>query len=272
MNFLRERWKDILSDVVAGVLLLIIPSFISELTSSEEIIKTLQVIAIVIILVSNIAITFILKNKKLKADTAANENQQKVLFDQMGIIKILPNTVEGEGSTKSILSECENHFAFMGVAANKWIRGADNFDFAMKKILARGGTVRFVMLNPMSKAAQNLSLAGHNPSDHLCGIILGNLKELVKYKNLGLNIQVKVFSHLPVFRIAITDNERIYLGHYKVNNDGSQLPQLLLQGKKKILFKQFYDYFNATWNSKNLISIDLDKLDDDKYLNSLVNE
>lgn len=269
MNFLRDRWKDILSDVIAGLLLLVIPNLISKFTDGERLVTSLQIIAIVIILVSNMVITFFVQKKKQRADFASKESQQKVLFDQMGIVKILPNTVEGEGSTKSILSECENHFFFMGIAANKWIRGADNFDFVMKKILARNGSVRFVVLNPMSKAAQNLSLAGHNPTNHLRTVILGNLKELVQYRNMGLNIQVKAFSHLPVFRIAIVDNERIYLGHYKVNNDGSQLPQLLLQGKNKILFKQFFDYYNITWNSPDLITIDLDKLEDDEYLNTL---
>lgn len=269
MIFIRERWKDILSDIIAGLLLLVIPNLISKFLAGEQLITSLQITAIAIILVSNVVIKIITQKKKQKADLAAEGNNQMVLYDQMGIVKILPNTVEGEGSTKSILSECENHFSFMGIAANKWIRGADNFDFVMKKILARNGTVRFVVLNPMSKAAQNLSIAAHNPADHLRTIILGNLKELVQYRNMGLNIQVKAFSHLPVFRIAITDNERIYLGHYKVNNDGSQLPQLLLQGKNKILFKQFFDYYNVTWNNPDLITIDLDKLEDDEYLNTL---
>lgn len=261
MNFFNEKWKDILVNTIAGIVVLIIPRITDRLFSDADNILTVQIAAIAIIVITNI-----ISNLMLKKGKKSNDEQVQIL-EQMGIVKIVPTTTEGEGSTESILSECDNNFSFMGIAANKWIHGAMNFDMTMKKILARNGSVRFILLNPISITAKNMSIASQQVDSYMREKILNNIRELKKYYDLGLKIQVKVFSYMPVFRIAIVDDEKIFLGHYKVNNDGSHLPQLILQGKNKILFRQFWDYFNVTWNRSDLKSIDFSKLDDPEYLN-----
>ena len=139
----------------------------------------------------------------------------------------------------------------------------------MKKLLMCNGSVRIIMLNPMCESAKHLSTALGKAEEYLKESVLKNMRELREYKKMGLNIEIKVYSHMPVFRIAIIDNQKIYVGHYRVNDNGEKLPQLILQGKNKILFKQFFDYWNVTWNDVGLKTINLDMIDNEEYIKKL---
>lgn len=266
----KEFWKQVLVNTFAGILVLVLPSiFNTVFTNPTYVIISLQAASIVIIIATNI---FLYRYRCKQCEDKKNRlkvQQQTTMLDQIGIVKIVPSTVTGEGSTEHILSECDDHFFFMGIAATKWIRGAQNFDKTMKKILARNGTVRIIMLNPMSTSARNMSIASEKAANYLKESILKNMKELKEYKDLGLDIAIKVYSHIPIFRIAIVDNEKIYVGHYQVNDDGEDLSQMVLNGKDKILFRQFFDYYSVTWDSDELKPIDLDSLDDYNYLATL---
>lgn len=272
MKFIKQRWPDILVATIAGILVLLIPTIVKYFFTSANIVMTMQIMAILII-VASIVFNFLYCRDGMKQNNKENSCLEEYhmamqLCKEMGIVKVLPSTVKDEGGTESILSECNDHFSFMGIAATKWVQ-APNFDITMKKILARNGTIRFVILNPMSIAARNMSIASEKSETYLQELIIENIKKMKKYHDMGLNIHVKLYSHMPVFRIAIADNGKIYLGHYRINNDGSQLQQLVLQGKDKVLFAQFSDYFNTTWDDPDLKSLDFDKIGNQEYLKAI---
>ena len=128
----------------------------------------------------------------------------------------------------------------------------------------------------MSKEAEKVSIAGGNPADHLRHIISDNIKELQKYKKIGLNVRVKVYSHMPVFRIVIVDkNKKVYVGAYEPDNDGNDIQQIVLDYDndnhvtENILKCQFLDYFEVKWNDDSLDEIDIDLIENQDYLNKL---
>lgn len=271
MNNAKEYWKEILVNTIAGLLVLILPKMFNAIFENVTYATiAFQVATIIIIIVMNVLLYQYKCGRCPDKKNKAEIQNQADMFDKIGITKVVPSTVEGEGSTNNILAECDDYFFFMGIAATKWVKGAKNFDQTMKKLLARNGTVHIIMLNPMSTSAKNMSIASEKAEIFLRDSILKNIKELKVYKDMGLDITIKVYAHMPIFRIAIVDNEKIYVGHYRVNSDGVDLQQLILQGKDKILFKQFADYCNVTWNSDELIKIDFDLLDDKAYLSKLV--
>ncbi len=271
MKEAKQFGKEILVNIIAGVILLILPSIFSKVFNDTKfVIIGLQIVSIVAIIAINF-VFYRFKCKKCEDKQNRLEIQRQAnMINQIGIVEMLSSTIEGEGSTEKILVGCDNHFFFMGIAATKWIKGAKNFDETMKRLLARNGKVQIIMLNPMSKFAKNMSIASGKAENYLQNSIIKNMKELKTYKELGLNITVKVYSHMPIFRIAVVDDEKIYVGHYRVNSDGTSLSQIKLQGKDKILFKQFLDYCNVTWDSEELKTIDLDELDNQNYLLGLV--
>lgn len=250
-----EDWKglikDIISNSIGGIIVLLVPAI------WEGISKTIliQVVLIVGILVLNVYM-----NHKRCAKCSKK-------------IRIAPSTITGEGGTESILSECQRDFYFMGIAANKWVKKANNFDSTMKRITAKHGEVRFILLNPMSKEAEKISIAGSNPSDHLRHIISDNIKALQTYKKMGLDVRVKVYSHMPIFRVAIVDKvEKVYVGAYEPSSNGNDMQQIILDRNsnnretENILKGQFLDYFEVTWNDDSLNEIDIDLIENEEYL------
>lgn len=257
-----DKWKEIIKDIftntVGGIIVLLVP------TLWEGVSKTIvwQTIFLVLILAGNV---YLMHRRCSKCE-------QK--------IETVPSTTTGEGGTENVLSMCQKDFYFMGIAANKWIKQAHNFDSTMKRIIMKNGEVRLILLNPMSEEAKKVSIAGGNPPDHLKSIILENIKNLQQYKLNGLNVRVKVYSHMPVFRIAIVDiNKKVYVGSYEPGKDGKDLRQVVLckepQNAKvtteMILKEQFLDYFSITWNDTTLKEIDIDAIMDETYLATLSN-
>lgn len=251
-----EDWKrfikDIISNSIGGIIVLLVP------TIWEGVSKT--IVIQVILIIGILSLNVYLNHKR-----CAKCSQK---------IKIAPSTVVGEGGTENILSECQRDFYFMGIAANKWIKKANNFDSTMKKIIAKHGEVRFILLNPMSKEAEKLSIAGGNSKDYLKCIISDNIKSLQTYRNMGLNVRVKVYSHMPVFRIAIVDKaKKVYVGAYEPDRDGSDMQQIILEynsedrGTEGVLKGQFLDYFEVMWNDDSVDEVDIDLIEDQNYLN-----
>lgn len=251
----KDFWKNAIANAIGGVIVLLVPGIWNGVS------KTLivQIVLICCILAFNVYFN------KRKCQNCSRK------------IKIAESTISGEGGTEHILSECNTSFYFMGIAANKWVKKATNFDIVMKRIIAKHGEVRFILLNPMSKDAEKVSLAGNNPATHLNGVIKDNIRALQAYKKMGLNVRVKVYSHMPVFRIAVVDgNKKVYVGSYKTNSDGTNIPQIILdsdssnQKTEDILRQQFLDYFNVTWNDDSLDEIDIDRVDDVAYMKGFI--
>jgi len=279
--FLKEKWKDILVAVIAGLLVYAIPQLLKFFFGMSANLLTIQIIAIVIIVIA-LVIILVFSNEKRKemADNLlinkyekqiqAYEEQEK-LYNGVGIVKMLPSTMEGEGSTSSILNEVDKSFYFMGIAGTKWIQKADNFEKTMRKLTAiHGSKVRFILLNPMSVEARNMSLAEGKSQYYMRDLVLNNLRTLKTLKDeLGINLEVKLFSHMPVFRIAIVDEEKIYFGQYRINSGGENLSQIVLQGKDKMLYRELSEYYSIAWDNANLKCFDFDKIDDQSYLDSL---
>lgn len=279
--FLKEKWKDILVAVIAGLLVYAIPQLLNFFFGMSANLLTIQIIAIIIIVIA-LVIMLVFSNEKRKemADTPlinkyekqiqAYEEQER-LYNGVGIVKMLPSTMEGEGSTSSILNEVDKSFYFMGIAGTKWIQKADNFERTMRKLTAiHGSKVRFILLNPMSEEARNMSLAEGKSQYYMRDLVLNNLRTLKTLKDeLGINLEVKLFSHMPVFRIAIVDEEKIYFGQYRINSGGENLSQIVLQGKDKMLYRELSQYYSIAWDDINLKCFDFDKIDDQSYLDSL---
>ncbi len=254
------------SAAVLATVIINLGSLIFQFKNNEYAVIIIEVVVFLIF----IAINCILHSYKCKkCNTALSMKKNLQTYNEVGVIDIAPSTTKGKGSTENILSECDNNFFFMGIAATKWIKDAHNFDEVMKKLLMCNGSVRIIMLNPMCESAKHLSTALGKAEEYLKESVLKNMRELREYKKMGLNIEIKVYSHMPVFRIAIIDNQKIYVGHYRVNDNGEKLPQLILQGKNKILFKQFFDYWNVTWNDVGLKTINLDMIDNEEYIKKL---
>lgn len=249
-----EMVKNIVTNTVGGLLVIVISSM---LNGELKVIITEAILILIII-----SINIWLYHRRCKNCTKR--------------IKIAPSTLVGDGGTENILSQCDDSFYFMGVSGNKWIRKASNFNETMKRIYGRHGDVRFILLNPNSEEAKRLSILRGDDENLIKKVIIGNIRELIPYQAKGLNIRVKVYSHRPVFRIAIVDKDKkIFVGSYNPNDESIDIPQIILDNDKNneqietLLRKQFIDYYQVEWENNSLYEIDLKRMNDEEYIESI---
>ena len=174
-------------------------------------------------------------------------------FYRYGICGILTSMTKGKGSTKAILNEVRDDFRFMGIAAGKWIKNKDLLEEKITVVATRKNTVKFLLLDPGSDEAKKMSLAATNNPVTIPNKIQESIRYLKGLKDdKDLNIRVKVYNFLPIFRIAITNQDKAYVGFYRTKTEGVKSPQLVVKRKNKISYFQPYnEFFDEVWSSIN---------------------
>lgn len=248
--FSIQNAVNLIISVIGGIIVLLLPN-ISSL--SGHVIIATQIIICIIIVSVNI-----------------------FCFSKGTHLRIVKSTVQGEGGTEELLSIAKENkgFKFMGVGAGRWV-AATNFDETMKCIAQSHGTVRLILLNPCCKEAKLFNLQNNKKNDKsVTEKIIESIKAFAAYKEKDLDIRIKVYSHMPVFRICIIEKRRVYVGAYRVENDeNNDIPQIVCERNSKtiehMLFSSFEDYFNTSWHDSTLKEIDFSKIEDENYYQNL---
>lgn len=126
MKEAKQFGKEILVNIIAGVILLILPSIFSKVFNDTKfVIIGLQIVSIVAIIAINF-VFYRFKCKKCEDKQNRLEIQRQAnMINQIGIVEMLSSTIEGEGSTEKILVGCDNHFFFHGYCCNKMDKGSE---------------------------------------------------------------------------------------------------------------------------------------------------
>ena len=191
-------------------------------------------------------------------------------FHFRGMKDVLPSMSEGKGSTAAILKTVTSDFDFMGIAARKWMGTGDLIDRKIKEVGSRGGNLQFLLLNPQDIEAKKLSIANDFEESHVPNLIIKTLRGLKPYFDSNINIEVRLYNFMPIFRIAIVNNRKMYLGFFRPRTKGKDSIQLVLDSDyEQSVFKPFKEYFNMIWNDDKTKIVDLARVDDDDYINSL---
>lgn len=245
--------KELLINVVGGLIVLLLPTLFSSIDSS--IILGIQILLWFFLILFNVH--YFMKGKRLR---------------------VVKSTVNGEGGTEDLLIKVRQYrgLKFMGVGAGRWVQ-AKNFDAIMRNLISKHIKVRLILLNPNSEEAQIFDASNKKEGEQsVKEKIIDSIKVFNKYKKENLNIEIKVYSHMPVFRIAIIGKSRMYVGAYNVNRDDltNDIPQMVLEENsndfENMLFNSFIDYFNTEWNEDSLKEIEFDKIDEEgKYFDTL---
>lgn len=186
------------------------------------------------------------------------------LYEELGIINC---TEELKGTTLEPLQcmpSIRNSLYFMGVGGEKWVKDAQlrkNFENMLRRTKAVGGEVKFLLINPASKAYSNLyQLRG----------------ESVPYESYGRfatmvdifdNLKVHLYSHMPSFRMQFVDDSYLAISRYyfdKPAHDhwagGWKIPHLIICNEqqefdksevkhKGSLFGSFLLAYNSIWDN-----------------------
>lgn len=181
---------------------------------------------------------------------------------RIGIKNVVSSMTRGKGGTEYILQTVIHQFSFMGIAARKWIDTGEDMEAVLRRIGGfRKEPVRFLLLDPDSEVAKNISRTQHHGDENEIPERIRNSIEYLKKmrKDRGYRIQLNLYSFQPIFRIAIVNNDKAYVGYYRSATKGQNSPQLILDQKPEITFFQpFQEYFKEIWENQS-VECDLEK-------------
>ena len=251
--FSVQNARELIISVIGGFIVIMLPKIWSSIDGN-------------IIIVTQIIVCIIIVSVNIFCFTKGNR------------LRIVKSTVEGEGGTEELLSIAKDNkgFQFMGVGAGRWV-DAENFDDTMKAIALSHGTVKLILLNPCCEEARLFDLQKKKKDDKsVQQKIKESIEEFGKYRGepFKLNIRIKVYSHMPVFRICMIEKRRIYVGAYRVDSDeNNDIPQIVLEQNsstiERMLFSTFEDYFNTSWHDSTLKEIEFEKIKQEGYYEGL---
>jgi len=190
-----------------------------------------------------------LNSIKLESDISISQHD---IFRKIGIHQLDYSILNGY-SVKDCIDNVKNNLCFLGVGGKKWIQEKKSFDDLIRRLLLRRqkDQIRFLLLNPECDDAINFNegrdFSHQNFVDDLNKTIdfFANAK-----KKSGIDIQLRLYSRMPNFRITIIDQTMVVLGTYStLSLDGLDGPQLILRNSSEWSFTQnLTAYFESLWN------------------------
>ena len=170
-------------------------------------------------------------------------------FRQTGLIDIAPSMTSGKGCTKSLLGQTRTSLDFMGIAAQKWIKTGSVLE---AKLIDPFISVRFLLLDPDSRFAEIISLLNNKPKTEDAEKIRHSLKQFKQLRDRGCKVQVRLYSFLPLFRVAAIDQKVAFVGFYRSGTTGEDSPQLIFDSRVPVSFLHpFRAYFERVWQDAN---------------------
>lgn len=180
----------------------------------------------------------------------------QVIFKKIGIHQ-LDNTLADGLNVKNCIDKVNNTLSFLGVNGKKWAKETEAFTDLMKRLLLRRQTnqIRFLLLNPDCKNALNFN-EGRNYAHTDFIDDLNNTVEF--FRNLkeksGLDIQLRLYDHMPNFRVSIIDQSIAVLGTYSTMSiDGLDAPQMVFKTTSEwSLAHNLTAYFEYLWDESKI--------------------
>lgn len=143
--------------------------------------------------------------------------------EQVGLVAIYKSGFETRRST---LEEATRSFWFMGLSA-QYVCSVDEFREIIRT--RRGCQYRFLLLNPDSEYVEEIEHREDMGKKTLASYIRASIEDLMDiHERSNPNIEVKLYTELPTFRIIITNRKRCYIGFYSTTQ-GIRAPQMVFE-------------------------------------------
>jgi len=149
------------------------------------------------------------------------------------------------------LSEIRASLDFMGHGGSKWTSERDQFSSMLGRIGNNRGKARMLLLNPASEIARKKSTIRSGHPRELPQKIAMSLMSISALQKTYDNLQVRLYSHMPHFRLTIVDRRMAIVGHYRsYDRDSGGTPLLAWENAADwSFFTSFVAYFDHEWDA-----------------------
>ena len=157
---------------------------------------------------------------------------------------------------------------FLGIASSKWLRDEKVFKETLMRLCSdECGGMEFLLLNPNSEYAKRMDLAcksGEKLTSDSIEQCLKKISQIVKEvcSEKGLDeikgFSVRLYSQYPIYRIIISDDDRLFLSFYSAGISGNNNYQIKIDGhRKNDVYPCLINYYNQIWNDSLTVTYDL---------------
>lgn len=168
-----------------------------------------------------------------------------------GLCEFEGNLMSSEENPREKLPDIETELFFMGNGGSKWTREKTEFDSMLRRTAENRGSVRFLLLDPTSDACvEGSKVRFGNPTEQPRKIV-ESLCRLRNWDRMFGHLEVKLYSHVPHFRISLINKTHAVLGHYReYQNDSDETPLLVFsrQDVRWSFYSPFAGYFHHEWS------------------------
>jgi len=156
------------------------------------------------------------------------------------------------------LNEIRASLDFMGHGGSKWTKERDQFSSMLGRIGNNRGKARMLLLNPQCKIARKKSEIRFGHPHELPRKVATSLLTIGSLQRTYDNLQVKLYSHMPHFRLTIVDRRMAIVGHYRsYDRDSEGTPLLAWENAADwSFFTSFVAYFDHEWDAADDVDWD----------------
>ncbi|MDD5312323.1 MAG: hypothetical protein PHO26_04735 [Dehalococcoidia bacterium] len=181
-------------------------------------------------------------------------DEMNVVLREMGIFCGTYRLSASKWEPLQCMSRSQRKLWFMGIVGSKWV--SEEYVFAefkkfARRIQARNGEVRFLLMNPEGKAISRLKV--------LRGGAL-SVESLERFKELMAEfecLQVRLCDQMPSFRLVFIDDKTVAVSRYKLDKEsyyqsrfGWEAPHLVIHADAPwSLYDAFEYFYEQVWDT-----------------------
>jgi hypothetical protein len=166
----------------------------------------------------------------------------------MGVVRWEPSMSTGT-TTADAIRLSQRSLCFLGIAATKWLADPSLLRAMLLRHATNGGHARFLLLDPDSDACAEFEMIKNRSPGSLAKTIRANIQALRALQAERFRIEIRVYTEIPRFRLAVIDDTSILMGLYSfVSESGDDTPQIVFSSKPRMW--SFYYGVNAFYTAQ----------------------
>jgi hypothetical protein len=190
-------------------------------------------------------------NKTIKSKIEKDQdNDFHSVLEKLGVIDAKPILKDTEYAPKGVMERTTKTLSFMGILGSKWIKDDlfEKFENFLQRIEDKNGKVRFLLIEPYSKAFKALKDRREIRDE--------SMEKLYKLtQRYEKTFEVRLYNDLPNFRLVFIDDKFLTVSRYRngfeqysKTEQGKLSPYIVFDNSESSLYCSFETFFNSTWD------------------------
>lgn len=265
-NHKTENRSETIIGAVIGAIVQVILTILLTSTISPDVL-TAVLIALPVAVVAYVAFRFTFdrwQKRRASQSVPASAVQQTnplttdsvisddllVVLEEMGITGATTILTKSRYEPLECIRQTRRKLFFMGILGSKWVEPQmrDEMKLFLERVHDRGGSVRFLLINPNGRAYRQLKSRR--------GITAESLKQFRSLCRDFPCLQVRLYDHVPCFRLVFIDDQLLALSRYKMDKEGYfqsrfgwEAPHLVIRADAPwSLYEAFELHFQQVWD------------------------